>query len=170
MDWIYVWIRVRTIVGSYETRQGSPVFRNIGNFSLCFSHFQMSSIPTRMHCSLKAYILTMELISCPETSINLRFVIWQKKKGLIYTAAEAWKLTISEQLKKYEFPQKSCALWRLLVNWSMLHCKKKRHSGLLTLTLSLTLILLTWTIWRAPTNASKWRMGFNSAFKGLMCR
>ena len=33
--------------------------------------------------------------------------------------------------------------------------------------LCLTLILLTWTIWRAPTNASKWRMGFNSAFKGL---
>ena len=33
----------------------------------------------------------------------------------------------------------------------------------------LTLILLTWTIWRAPTNASKWRMGFNSAFKGLKC-
>ena len=31
----------------------------------------------------------------------------------------------------------------------------------------LTLILLRWTIWRAPTNASKWRMGFNSAFKGL---
>ena len=26
---------------------------------------------------------------------------------------------------------------------------------------------LTWTIWRAPTNASKWRMGFNSAFKWL---
>ena len=32
----------------------------------------------------------------------------------------------------------------------------------------LTHILLTWTKWRAPTNASKWRMGFNSAFKGLM--
>ena len=31
----------------------------------------------------------------------------------------------------------------------------------------LSLILLTWTIWRAPTNASKWRVGFNSAFKGL---
>ena len=28
----------------------------------------------------------------------------------------------------------------------------------------LTLALLTWTIWRAATNASKWRMGFNSAF------
>ena len=31
-----------------------------------------------------------------------------------------------------------------------------------------TLILLTSTIWRSPTNASKWRMGFNSAFKGLI--
>ena len=37
----------------------------------------------------------------------------------------------------------------------------------LTLSFGLTLILLTWTIWRAPANASKWRMGFNSAFKGL---
>ena len=32
----------------------------------------------------------------------------------------------------------------------------------------LTLILLTWTIWRAPTNVRKWPMGFISAFKGLI--
>jgi hypothetical protein len=32
----------------------------------------------------------------------------------------------------------------------------------------LTLILLTWWIWWAPTNASKWQMKFNSAFKGLI--
>jgi hypothetical protein len=32
----------------------------------------------------------------------------------------------------------------------------------------LTLILLTSTKWWAPTSAGKWRMGFNSAFKGLM--
>ena len=32
----------------------------------------------------------------------------------------------------------------------------------------LTLILLTWRIWWAPKNASKWQMGFNSAFKGLI--
>ena len=31
----------------------------------------------------------------------------------------------------------------------------------------LTLILLTWRIWLTPNNASKWQMGFNSAFKGL---
>jgi hypothetical protein len=33
--------------------------------------------------------------------------------------------------------------------------------------LVLTLILLTWRIWWAPNNTSKWQMGFNSAFKGL---
>jgi hypothetical protein len=31
----------------------------------------------------------------------------------------------------------------------------------------LTLILLTSTKWWAPASDSKWRMGFNSAFKGL---
>ena len=31
----------------------------------------------------------------------------------------------------------------------------------------LTLNLLTWTKWWAPASASKWHMGFNSAFKGL---
>ena len=34
-------------------------------------------------------------------------------------------------------------------------------------TFQLTLTLLMWRIWWAPTNASKWQMGFNSAFKGL---
>jgi hypothetical protein len=42
------------------------------------------------------------------------------------------------------------------------------HGHFLFLYLGLTFILLTWTIWRAPTNASKWRMRFNSAFKGLI--
>jgi hypothetical protein len=32
---------------------------------------------------------------------------------------------------------------------------------------SLTLMLLTWRIWWAPNNASRWQMGFNSVFKGL---
>ena len=31
----------------------------------------------------------------------------------------------------------------------------------------LTLILLTWRIWRVPNNASRWQMGFNLVFKGL---
>jgi len=31
----------------------------------------------------------------------------------------------------------------------------------------LILILLTWIIWWAPNNFTRWHMGFNSAFKGL---
>ena len=48
----------------------------------------------------------------------------------------------------------------LISKWSFASC-------FVCVSVTLTLILLTWTIWRAPTNASKWRMGFNSAFKGL---
>jgi hypothetical protein len=40
----------------------------------------------------------------------------------------------------------------------------------LKIPLQLTLILLTWRIWWAPNNASKWQMEFNSAFKGLTQR
>ena len=33
----------------------------------------------------------------------------------------------------------------------------------------LTLTQLTWKIWWAPINVSRWQMGFNWAFKGLKC-
>jgi hypothetical protein len=44
--------------------------------------------------------------------------------------------------------------------------RDKVYVGKLVIT-DLTPILLTWRIWWAPNNASKWQMGFNSAFKGL---
>jgi hypothetical protein len=40
-------------------------------------------------------------------------------------------------------------------------------NGRWDLILRLTLNLLTTTIVAPPSNASKWQMGFNSAFKGL---
>jgi hypothetical protein len=40
----------------------------------------------------------------------------------------------------------------------------------ITLLFSLTLNLLTTTIVAPPSNASKWQMGFNSAFNGLNIR
>jgi hypothetical protein len=61
-------------------------------------------------------------------------------------------------------------------NHTFYHCARFNHvsnvknSGALEsdqITSSLTLILLTWKIWWAPNNASKWKMGFNSVFKGL---
>ena len=45
---------------------------------------------------------------------------------------------------------------------------RSKHSVSVIKTSQLTLILLTWRKWWAPNNASKWQMGFNSAFKGLM--
>jgi hypothetical protein len=45
---------------------------------------------------------------------------------------------------------------------------KKEKLRLRYVNFILTLILLTWRIWWAPNNASKWQMGFNSAFKGLI--
>jgi len=41
------------------------------------------------------------------------------------------------------------------------------HRRFLDSVILLSLSLLTSTKWWAPNNASKWRMGFNSAFKGL---
>jgi hypothetical protein len=55
---------------------------------------------------------------------------------------------------------------------SSLHEQYSTHFPFLLLFLPfrgcLTLTLLTWRIWWASNNASKWQMGFNSAFKGLM--
>ena len=46
---------------------------------------------------------------------------------------------------------------------------RNKHYILLDLPSLYSLILnpLTWKIWWAPNNASRWQMGFNSAFKGL---
>ena len=68
--------------------------------------------------------------------------------------------------------------WWIFLKYSSL-CFLQHHSvflaqnvcvvaQLLVCSMCLTLILLTWTIWWAPTNASKWQMGFNSVFKGLI--
>ena len=55
-------------------------------------------------------------------------------------------------------------------NFANFHMKGKNIiSGNFVLSESnLTLIQLTWRIWWAPNNASKWKMGFNLAFKGLI--
>ena len=46
--------------------------------------------------------------------------------------------------------------------------KNAKESDSRRLDLVLTLNLLTTTIVAPPSNASKWQMGFNSAFKGLI--
>jgi len=55
--------------------------------------------------------------------------------------------------------------WRNLVALAVHRSEMCR--GVTTLC-GLTLILLMWRIWWASNDASRWRMGFNSVFKGLM--
>jgi len=51
--------------------------------------------------------------------------------------------------------------------YSNLKCVSRLRATLY-IKVKLTLILLTWRIWWAPNNASKWQMGFNSSFKWLI--
>jgi len=52
--------------------------------------------------------------------------------------------------------------------WAVYSLPNEYYELLIILSFTLlTLILLTWRIWWAPNNASRWQMGFNSAFKGL---
>jgi len=52
---------------------------------------------------------------------------------------------------------------QLVCSWSSFGRKCKIYGNF-----TLTLILLTWSIEWAPNNDSKWQMGFNWVFKGLI--
>jgi len=51
--------------------------------------------------------------------------------------------------------------------WSFLMTRGYFATHEVIISCFLILILLTWRIWWAPNNASKWQMGFNSAFQKL---
>ena len=80
-----------------------------------------------------------------------------------------WKCNSDKNIKLYAY--------------SSAHCEQKSGkniSGEMALYLNfrnlitksgyLTLYLLTWRIWWGPNKASRWQMGFNSAFKGVKCK
>jgi len=56
-------------------------------------------------------------------------------------------------------------------HWTDLYeiwCVRMFRKSVERIQVRLTLILLTWRIWRASSNASRWKMRFNPAFKGLI--
>jgi len=62
----------------------------------------------------------------------------------------------------------SCSVsWYTLRNVSLSAPFRHREGEALWLSLRLTLILLTWRIWWAANNVSRWQMVFNSAYKEL---
>ena len=70
------------------------------------------------------------------------------------------RVAIPTELQLPPYVSKVCLCKQTARNWFHFVSLLYREDGL-------TLNLLTWTKWWAPASASKWRMGFNSAFKGL---
>jgi len=119
--------------------------------------------------------LKMGPISCPETSIT-KYQFTLRK--------------VPEKRKSHVYPSLHMSVYRLsaylqrLINVSVSICKFfevifQRHTPRIDLFhgtvhaayvsfIYLTLILLTWRIWWAPNNASKWQIGFNWTFIRLM--
>jgi len=66
-----------------------------------------------------------------------------------------------------------CSLWSVLLavgGWVQTFAARIMIISFNTGAYALTLILLMWSIGWAPNNASKWQMGFNSVFKGLITK
>jgi len=64
-------------------------------------------------------------------------------------------------------PLTTMVRWDGTGQWLGLPGHRTSHKWTSSYATTLTLILLTWRIWWAPNNASKWQIGFNSAFKGI---
>ena len=109
-------------------------------------------------------------------------IIWKNTEHPVRSQMPIWHMRIacwtpeatsthSEYVILIAFPMQQClhesALMLRYITWPVLLLSVRDAHNVLSELPCLTLILLTWTIWRTPTNASKWRMGFNSAFKDL---
>ena len=75
----------------------------------------------------------------------------------------------AETFRVIEVASSEHVVWPQVFEWfSKLQIYVTSVEGIKCLGHTLTLILLTWRIWWAPNSSSKWQMGFNLAFKGLM--
>jgi hypothetical protein len=119
--------------------------------------FKSSTFRQVYHSSITAAAV------CTDSSYRVTEV--SKKIGGGEAKGASWKLCPKNPpLKKpavffIPFLQESLSLVPIRVRW--IQSTPLYH-------VSLTLNPLTWKIWWAPNNASKWQMGFNFAFKWLI--
>ena len=122
-----------------------------------------------------AYCVAFHIATVLETHVNTRASqgnksIFKKKKKLQF-AETHWNLKRKLRSKHYTLNACNCV-------FSLAVCNAVRSSKYpslysvaqkwpVTRRNMLTFSLLMWRIWWAPNNASKWQMGFNSAFKVL---
>ena len=109
----------------------------------------------------------------PAASHLLRSWVWIPTGSWIFVCCECRVLSgrgLCDEL--INRPEESYQLWRVIVcdlETSRIGAPYIYMYEISSLRVNdLTVILLTWRKWWTPNNASKWQMGFNSAFKGLM--
>ena len=99
-------------------------------------------------------------LKCPLTLTLLTWIIWRAPNN-----ASRWQMGFNPLNSKLNL---ICHLLALLETHRILHVSRLRvNSAFKGFKYPLTLTLLTWRIWWAPNNASRWQVGFNWAFKGL---
>jgi hypothetical protein len=133
-----------------------------------FVHITQAVLEQKNEIHRQIWILSMVLIQTKnkfgDQEWNMHYIIWIGNDSMRPTTLESKECSqalsflshCQETVKSQEEANSYLTISAAVTRKEML-----KH---------LTLILLTWRIWWAPNNASRWQMGFNSAFKGLMER
>ena len=116
-------------------------------------------------CWDRSLIINIRLVaSCWFLSFHLKFLatfvhLFSCNNNITLKMAAIAAETCWWGFSEWNTPQiLKCILWAIYILWMWLMHERWNV---------LTLILLTWKIWWASNNASRWQMEFNSTFKGL---
>ena len=125
-------------------------------------------------------------VSCKHKCMVRPGLTWMPLRGLNLHTAVSTKFTVPSSTLTFSSNLKTWLLTVIRITSSrkqdvntglhadvgtgQKHLQERREGGMgcwIYTNRNLNLILLTWRIWWAPNNASRWQMGFISAFKGL---
>jgi len=126
----------------------------------------------KLHCSVEdnkrvSFRLDSRIVLC-----TLIFIPFEPRyRGLCHIAIKNgnnfWMRLFVYTWRQPSHSYTGSFLWPNLCGFFIAHTVLAQWHLVTDRRVMLTLILLTWRIWWAPNNASKWQMEFNSEFKGL---
>ena len=148
-----------SVFDSASNRSESKDSQCVGLTTLC--HLHVPVVPKQSHC-IYVYINVVQTVLFYSCTDDMNFITQILKLiiNCIYSLRVSPLPPPEWKILGARLPQRA-RLWSGRLTAS-LECMWRRKASFNTCYLFiLTLTLLTWTIWRAPTNASKWRMGFN---------
>ena len=125
----------------------------------------LSVVCGRLHC--RAQWALERIIAWELLLRDCCYKMKDQKENLTFLVASFFKIVVASFCKIAPPPINHCT-WKVSVLRTH-HPATNMHAvehffGEVS---DLTLVLLTWRIWWVPNNASRWQMGFNSAFSPL---